>query len=351
MITVNYGTDWANNTYDALVDSDIDNFLRADYSVAIKPNLVVSQPASEGATTHPEVVEGIIRFLKDFGVSRVKIMESAWVGDNTKKAYKACGYTELSKRYGIDLIDLKDDSSTTLSCDGLDISICDEALGADFLINVPVLKAHCQTLVTNAMKNLKGCISDAEKRRFHTLGLEKPIAALNMLLKTGYVVVDGICGDLSYEGGGSPVEANRVIVGRNPLTVDSFCAELIGYSPDEVGYMAHGKRLGVGEYFSAHTKVTELHADHKPPRQTTSANTAGKYRQQIKEDGACSACYAALVFALRRLDIQQDRKIYIGQGFKGKSGDGLGIGSCARGFTLCVPGCPPTATDIIKGLS
>jgi len=29
--------------------------------------------------------------------------------------------------------------------------------------------------------------------------------------------VDGICGDLSFEEGGTPVEANRVIAGQNPL--------------------------------------------------------------------------------------------------------------------------------------
>ncbi|HPK72359.1 MAG TPA: DUF362 domain-containing protein, partial [Vicinamibacterales bacterium] len=63
------------------------------------------------------------------------------------------------------------------------VKICNRALDAGFLINMPVLKGHCQTRLTCALKNLKGCIPDTEKRRFHALGLHKPIAALAAALR------------------------------------------------------------------------------------------------------------------------------------------------------------------------
>ena len=68
MIVVAYGDDIVKSTYDALAASDIGVYLRPGDAVSIKPNLVVSSPASGGATTHPEVVEGIVIFLKGFGV-------------------------------------------------------------------------------------------------------------------------------------------------------------------------------------------------------------------------------------------------------------------------------------------
>jgi len=34
--------------------------------IGIKPNLVSASVASEGATTHPEVVEGLIEYLQDY---------------------------------------------------------------------------------------------------------------------------------------------------------------------------------------------------------------------------------------------------------------------------------------------
>jgi len=145
MIVIAYGSDFIRNTYDALAASDIGTYLNADHSVSLKPNLVEPGPASNGAVTHPEVVEGIILYLRDFGVKRIKIIESSWVGDSTKRAFKFCNYEGLSQKYDIPLIDLKSDSFTTHKHSGYEIKVCDEALNTDFLINIPVLKAHCQT--------------------------------------------------------------------------------------------------------------------------------------------------------------------------------------------------------------
>ena len=352
MIVINHGTDIVKTTLETLEASDILSYMKPGMAVSVKPNLVVSRPAGDGATTHPEVVEGIILFLKENGFSRINIIEGSWIGDSTKRAFKNCGYDELSRKYNIPLIDLKADSCTTLKHGGYSIEICDEALKTDFLINVPVLKAHCQTGLTCCMKNLKGCISDAEKRRFHSMGIHRPVAALNALLKTGYCVVDGVCGDLSFEEGGNPVTANRIIAGQNPLTVDSFCAELIGYRPGEIEYLSYGRELGVGEYYSVKTEIVELNPENKPVLQTKSGRTSDRYKSVIDEDAACSACYSSLIYALHRLGGQArvSGKIHIGQGFKGKSGDGVGSGNCARGFTKCVPGCPPKAADIIEAL-
>ncbi|MCL2819571.1 MAG: DUF362 domain-containing protein [Oscillospiraceae bacterium] len=365
MLFITYGSDITKNTYDTLTASDIGEYMKPDFSVALKPNLVVPGPASNGAVTHPEVTEGVVMFLKDFGVNNIKIIESSWVGDSTIRAFEFCGYRELSKKYDIPLIDLKSDSCTLLRHFGYDIKVCDEALKTDFLINIPVLKAHCQTRLTCCLKNQKGCIPDSEKRRFHTLGIHKPVAVLNALIKTGYCVVDGICGDLSFEEGGNPVESNRIIAGRDPVMVDSFCAELIGYHPDDIEYLSYAKKIGVGQYYTADTKIVELNTENKSVVDIGKMYSSERYRSLIDEDAACSACYSSLIYALHRvggrvggrsgtsgfsgtssISDNADGKIHIGQGFKGKTGKGLGIGTCTKGFDQCVPGCPPKAKDI-----
>jgi uncharacterized protein (DUF362 family) len=351
MLVVTYGEELAQNAYDTLKAGDISETLKAGYSVAIKPNLVVARPANQGATTHPEIVEGIILFLKDYGVKNIKIIESSWVGEGTKRAFRACGYEELAKRHAVPLVDLKTDGFTQKTFGKYSVNVCNEALRTDFLINVPVLKAHCQTRFTCCLKNLKGCVPDTEKRRFHSLGIHGPVAALAMLLKTGYNVVDGICGDLSFEEGGTPVEANRIIAGKDPLLVDSYCAELIGYKPDDIEYLALAKSMGLGEYYSEATRLVELNAQGKPVRRPRASREAERYLGNVEEDAACSACYSALVYALHRLGGRAGaEKIHIGQGFKGKTGGGVGIGRCAAGFARHVPSCPPKATDIVEAL-
>jgi len=240
------------------------------------------------------------------------------------------------------------------------------------------------------MKNLKGCIPDHEKRRFHTLGIHRPVAVLNTLVKTGYCVVDGICGDLTFEEGGNPVEANRIIAGRNPLLVDSYCVQLIGYQPEEIEYLSYGKELGIGEYYSPSTEIVELNVQEKTVHDPKSGWAATRYKDLISEDAACSPCYSSLVYALHRLGgkTHTEGKIHIGQGYRGKAGagggskiaggagvgagdrgktgngggagngagdsaefsTGIGIGDCTRGFARCVTGCPPKATDIYNAL-
>jgi hypothetical protein len=152
---------------------------------------------------------------------------------------------------------------------------------------------------------------------------------------------------LTFEEGGNPVESNRIIVGWNPLLVDSYCAGLIGYRTDEVEYLIHGRELGLGGFYSADTKVVELNPENKPIR---ASRIADRYSKYIVEDSACSACYSALVYALHRSRGRVSGKIHIGQGFNGKQGEGLGVGSCCCGFLQSVPGCSPKAVDILEML-
>lgn len=349
-IYINYGTNLQEMTYELMREADIASKLRPDMKIGIKPNLVVSRPADEGATTHPEIVEGIIRYLKDAGVHDICILEGAWVGDSTEQAFRNCGYTRLAEKYNVRLIDTKRDNAVAKESKGLTIKVCECAVSVDYLINVPVLKGHCQTGVTCCLKNLKGCIPDSEKRRFHTLGLHKPIAALNAVLRPSLHIVDSVCGDLSFEEGGHPVTANRIMLGFDPVLLDSYGAHLIGYKPDDIGYLRMAKDYGLGKYFDEDTKIVELNTKNRPVVNNKHISAVSRLSKYIEEDSACSACYASLIYALDKVSLIKIEKIKIGQGFKGKKLNGLGVGQCTSGCDKFVKGCPPKASDIIEML-
>ena len=105
---------------------------------------------------------------------------------------------------------------------------------------------------------MKGCIPDTEKRRFHTLGLHRPIAYLNKVLRQDLIIVDGIYGDLDFEEGGNPVQMNRIIVGKDPVLVDSYVAQLLGYEIDDIPYIGMAEKLGVGSTDLNRAAVMEL---------------------------------------------------------------------------------------------
>lgn len=329
--------------------------LDKEMKIALKPNLVLARPAQEGATTSPLIVEGIIQYLREHNLNNITIMEGSWVGDKTSRAFKVCGYEDISRKYGIPLIDLQKDDFHKVKVGDLNLKVCSKVLETDYLINLPVLKAHCQTLFTCALKNIKGCIPNSEKRKFHLLGLHKPIAYLSQAVKPGLNIVDSLNGDLSYEEGGNPVQMDRIIIGKDPVLVDTYCASLIGYTADDIKYIRLAEQLGTGKADLSSATITEYNAELKNYSTFTPSRQAAVLAQKVEALDACSACYGSLIHALKRMEEkgllgQVQGKIKIGQGYKGRSLDGTGIGSCTSGCSAYLKGCPPSALDMVRFL-
>ena len=232
----------------------------------------------------------------------------------------------------------------------MQIKVCNEAMRPGFLINMPVLKGHGQTLITCALKNAKGLIPNSEKRRFHALGLHAPIAHLNALIHWDFILVDNICGDLDFEEGGNPVEMDRIFACKDPVLCDSFACRTMGYQPQDVPYIPMAEALGVGSTDLSAATITALNepaqavTDQRPSRRV---QALGRY---VCADAACSACYGSLLYALNKLEADYGRltfddTICIGQNYRGKTGS-LGIGSCTQGFACSLKGCPPSAAEI-----
>ena len=300
--------------------------------IGIKPNLVVDAPAASGATTHPELVAGVIEYLQQEGFQNLVVLEGSWVGARTSAAYVASGLRDVCERYHVPFIDLQKDSSRSCRAYDMDICVCEQALALDYLINMPVLKGHCQTGITCALKNAKGLLPNTEKRRFHSLGLHRPIANLNTL--------DNICGDLDFEEGGNPVTMNRIFCCKDPVLCDSFVCQTMGYRVDEVEYIGLAEQMGVGCADLAKAKITRLNESSAAPQHST--RQIRRLAAYAAPDSACSACYGSLIYALHKLEqeygpLSLPQEIAIGQG-------------CTCQFRQSVSGCPPTAADICEFL-
>jgi len=329
--------------------------------IGLKPNLVTAKPASGGATTHPEIAAGLILYLHKNGFNNLAILEGSWTGASTAEAFKVCGYRKLADETGVELIDTKSDKTRTCDCGGMKLEICESALSIDFMINLPVMKGHCQTRLTCALKNNKGLIPDREKSRFHALGLTKPIAHLNTVIRNDFIVVDAICGDPDFELGGNPLYGGRLFAARDPVLCDAWAAFQMGYSPgkaaDAIPYIGVAEQLKIGSADISAAKVRELnHDDTEVYRTGPAFAPAGKVRElapYIEEDNACSACYASLIFALSRMNKSKlnhlKEKICVGQGFQGKQGN-MGIGQCCAGFRRFCQGCPPSGAEVLDFL-
>ncbi|MFO7819819.1 MAG: DUF362 domain-containing protein [Halanaerobacter sp.] len=347
-----FGDDGYQLAYQLLEELELD--LDRDMKVGLKPNLILAKESAHGATTDPDLTAGVIEYLKEQGIEEIVIMEGSWVGANTEEAFEECGYRSLAQEYDLELYNLKHDQTKDLVSEGFELSVCQAPLEVDYLINLPVLKAHCQTKITCALKNLKGCIPDSEKRRYHTLGLHEPIAHLNNVLRSDLTIVDGIIGDLTYEEGGNPVQMNRVLAGFDPVLIDTYVAQLLGLKLSAIPYLELAEELGVGRTDLKQEQVIKINQAQAVAKDLTRRKKVEKLREYIKAEQACSACVGSLLHALQRCQdenqLPPEAKIYIGQGWQELEKEGLGVGNCTREFSDFIPGCPPTAAQIREGL-
>ena len=355
-VYVIYGRDSGKIVREALDTLRPFDHLPRSSRIGLKPNLVVAKKSDSGATTSVELIESLVQTLKEQGLHHLTILESSGVGHSTQMAYRVTGLDKLANRYELELLDLKQTRSLNVEAGGFKTRIFQKVRELDYLINLPVIKAHCQTGITCALKNLKGLLPDSEKRRFHSQGLHRPIAALNRIIRQDLIVADGMMGDLSFEEGGTPVRMDRVMIARDPVLLDAFVADCLGYHWSEISHVSMAADLGVGSPYRNKDQVIELNRNLTPDQDFPVTPSLAGLTGFIDERQACSTCLGALIRALHRL---QDRghlgrlhqPLCIGQGFRSQPAAGLGIGACASECEQFVDGCPPSAVDIVKFLS
>jgi len=128
------------------------------------------------------------------------------------------------------------------------------------------------------MKNLKGCIHDQKKHRFHRLNLHQRIEGLNTLIHPALTVVDATSCALHWELGGDPIKLDTIIMSENVLAVDMIAASLLGYGIDEVRHLKIASESGLNP-----TNMGEIKVYNSPDTETRKmvVNTSQKKDRNI----------------------------------------------------------------------
>jgi len=119
---------------------------------------------------------------------------------------------------------------------------------ADFLVSMPKLKTHHWAGVTLSLKNMFGAVPGGcygwPKNVLHWAGIDQAILDINAAVRPDFAIVDGIVG---MEGNG-PLQGNRkesgvLILGDDPVAVDSTCARVMGLVPEKIKHIMHAATL------------------------------------------------------------------------------------------------------------
>src|SRR3972149_3229414 len=212
----------------------IRQYVSKDDRVLIKPNLLKASFPGECITTHPAVVEAVVRIIIDHG-GRPFIGDSPAFGDLSAVA-KVTGMADICKRYNIPLKPFNSPVAVKVSDPFVKTLHIDKAvLDADKIINIPKLKTHVQVGFSGAVKNLFGCLSGKKKVLWHFKAGDKERRFGRMLLE----IYNTLCPALnifdaviSLEGDeptkGNPKQVGLIAASVDALSLDRLLCEVVG---------------------------------------------------------------------------------------------------------------------------
>jgi len=225
--------------------------------VFVKPNVVAWTRAVPfpkwGVNTTSRVIHDMVRILKERGVSDITIGEGTVVYDpkdmeTARHAYEALGYATLNRRYGVKLVNVFERPFEKVDLgDGIDLNFNTDFLHSDFVVNLPVLKTHAQTVLSLGIKNLKGMIDIRSRKKCHsadqTKDLNYMVAKLVRALPPSFTLLDGI---YTNERGpsidGKIRRSNLLVASADIYAADKVGSRILGYAPADIPHLAHATR-------------------------------------------------------------------------------------------------------------
>ncbi len=215
--------------------------------VLVKPNVLAAHPPERHITTHPVVVDAVVRLLRD-NRNEVIIADSSSIPGGTGKALERSGIAAVAKRFDATTVypfeELPSRTYTNPKNRYLPTVNLSRVLDdVECIVNVPKLKSHSLTRLTCAVKNFLGCIPGGGKQQAHVkapsgeefsellvdlYGFIRPKVRLNVL--------DGIVGLDGYGPGttGKRNAAGFVALSADAIALDCACCKVIGVDPQNI---------------------------------------------------------------------------------------------------------------------
>ncbi|MBW2439078.1 MAG: DUF362 domain-containing protein [Deltaproteobacteria bacterium] len=222
--------------------------------VFIKPNIVFWTRAVPfpkwGVITTSRVVEDVIVLLKERGIDDITVGEGM-VTMNPRDlatpahAYETLGYGKMKQKYGINVMNIFERPFKKVDFgDGVVLRFNADALDSDFVVDLPVMKAHNQTVVSLGIKNLKGLIDIPSRKKCHNMtpgrDLHFWVSKLADKMPPMLTLQDGI---FTNERGPGPDgklhRSNLLVASADVLSADLVGAAVLGYSPEQVPHLMH----------------------------------------------------------------------------------------------------------------
>lgn len=365
-------------------------------NVFIKPNIVFWTSKTPfpkyGVITTSRVIEDMVVLLKERGVDNITIGEGSVTlkpkdRETPAHAHETLGYNVLKKKYGVKSINVFEHDFVELDLGGgVVLNFCEEAVTSDFLVNIPVLKTHAQTVTSCGIKNLKGLIDVASRKKCHNAdpdrNLDYHIARLANKMPPMFTIADGI---YTIERGpsfdGKAHRSNILIGSTDVFGVDKVGATLLGHDPGDVPHLVQAgldrnRPLDLSDVEVVGDPTDELTAHHEDSFAYTEDGALPVQMRKMGIDGLdyykyddtmCTYCSGINGIALAAIAMAwkgekwDDVEILTGKKMQPRPGKKhtILLGKCMWELhrdnpniqhMIAIKGCPPQPKTIVKAL-
>ncbi len=239
----NYDEDKVLNALRRSIDliGGIQTFVKKGSRVLLKPNLLFGKSPEKAVTTHPSILRGMIKIVREAGGAPI-IGDSPSVGSLTRTAEKA-GIKAVADEMKCPLVEF---NRPVLPPKGggktfKQLEVDQTVLEADVIINLPKFKTHNLTLLTLGVKNLFGCIPGPKKALWHLKAGEdrktfaKILVDVYQVIQPSLTLLDGIVGmEGNGPNSGRPIPIGLILASGDPLSLDQIVCDLLGISRESL---------------------------------------------------------------------------------------------------------------------
>lgn len=233
--------------------------------VLVKTNLLMRKNPEDAVTTHPVIIEAIVRYLQALGCKPI-------IGDspggpynewNLKGVYKAAGMTAVAERTGCELnfdtsvVEVQNEKAKLLKT----MQIIKVAHDVDFVISAAKLKTHGMMTYTGAVKNLFGVIPGIIKAEYHfkmnnTANFAEHLVDICEYVSPVISIIDAIdCMEGDGPSAGVKKHVGLVMASSNPYALDVAAATVAGINPQLIPTIGAAEKRGLS---SADAKDLEI---------------------------------------------------------------------------------------------
>ena len=243
--------------------------LVAGRTVLLKPNVFAPRPAP--TTTDPRVVVAVGELCREAGAARIIVAEGRSIStakyrkgaNSTERCFEAVGMSQAVDAAGFETVYLEEDDFVEVNIPDAQIlrtaHLPRTILEADVFINLPVMKIHSLALVTLAIKNLHGIISDYDKLYQHCyrdLALARKLTDILRIRRIDLNVMDALVAqEADHAAAGRPVDMGLILASPDAVALDAVAGAVMGFDPGEVDTTRLAGEAGLGEADLANIEV------------------------------------------------------------------------------------------------